>query len=241
MGEKMRLDKYLSNMGKGSRSELRVIMKRGVVTVNGKIVKDGAVKVDIIKDSVAFEGIEVPYIPFVYLMLNKPQGVISATEDAKLPVVIDLVPEPFRHYDVFPVGRLDIDTEGLLLLTNDGALAHRLLSPKHHVPKQYFAKLASPTAPEAIKAFEAGITLEDGYVCMPAMLQTTSTPDEVLLTIYEGKFHQVKRMFEALGNKVIYLKRMRMGGLQLDESLKLGEMRLLTAEELELIENGEAQ
>ncbi|MBS7525511.1 rRNA pseudouridine synthase [Fusibacter paucivorans] len=241
MGEKMRLDKYLSNMGKGSRSELRVIMKRGVVTVNGKTVKDGSIKVDLAKDNVAFEGVSVPYIPYIYLMLNKPQGVISATEDAKLPVVVDLVPEPFRHYEVFPVGRLDIDTEGLLLLTNDGALAHRLLSPKHHVPKQYFAKLAAPVNPEDTGAFEKGITLEDGYECMPAKLLTTGIADEVLLTIYEGKFHQVKRMFEALGNKVIYLKRMRMGGLQLDESLKLGEMRLLTAEELELIENSEGQ
>jgi 16S rRNA pseudouridine516 synthase len=237
MGEKMRLDKFLSNMGKGSRSELRNIMKRGIVTVNGKTVKDGSLKVDTTKDSVVFDGMTVTYVPFVYLMLNKPQGVISATEDAKLPVVIDLVPEAYRHYDVFPVGRLDIDTEGLLLLTNDGALAHRLLSPKHHVPKRYYAKLEAPVDETYAKAFEVGITLEDGYVCMPARLEAEIASNEVFLTIYEGKFHQVKRMFEALGNKVLYLKRVQMGGLALDEALALGEMRALTAQELEWIEN----
>jgi 16S rRNA pseudouridine516 synthase len=237
MGQTMRLDKCLGNMGKGSRRALKEAFKKGAVMVNGKFVKDGSLKVDPDIDDILFEGEKVIYEPFVYLMLNKPDGYISATEDKHFPVVVDLVPEAYRHYDVFPVGRLDRDTEGLLLLTNDGALTHRLLSPKYHVPKVYFAKLEKDASQAYIEAFEKGITLEDGYVCESAELVIDKeAPDEVLLTIYEGKFHQVKRMFEAMDNKVTYLKRLKMGGLALEPALALGEIKKLTQEDLEKLE-----
>ena len=224
-------------MGKGSRRTLKDAFKKGAVMVNGKFVKDGSLKVDPEIDAILFEGEKVIYEPFVYLMLNKPDGYISATEDKHFPVVIDLVPEEYRHYDVFPVGRLDRDTEGLLLLTNDGALTHRLLSPKYHVPKVYFARLEDEASQAYIEAFKKGITLEDGYGCEPAELVIDmENPREITLTIYEGKFHQVKRMFEAVDNKVTYLKRLMMGGLTLDLALALGEIKKLTPEDLEKLE-----
>jgi len=172
----------------------------------------------------------VIYKEFIYLMLNKPQGYISATNDKMHPTVIDLVPEEFMHYETFPVGRLDIDTEGLLLLTNDGSLSHNLLSPKKHVAKIYFAQVLNEVTSDDITAFENGIELED-FTTLPAKLRQSD--DGYLVTIYEGKFHQIKRMFEAIGNKVTYLKRIKMGGLSLDESLELGEIREITKEEME--------
>ena len=232
MGQKMRVDKFLSNMGKGSRSNLRQIFKSGIVEVNGKKIHDASQKVDVDTDVVLFAGERILYIPYIYLMLNKPSGYVSATEDKKLPVVVDLVPDQYKHYEVFPVGRLDIDTEGLLLLTNDGELTHQLLSPKKHVPKLYEAKLKEPLIDGAEKAFEEGIILEDGYKCLPATLHRTGDALVVQLTIYEGKFHQVKRMFEALDNKVLFLKRLKMGGLELDDALELGAIRALTEDDL---------
>lgn len=228
----MRLDKFLSNSGKGSRKEIKQILKEGTVTVNGKVVKDPACKVDEANDKICIGNLPIIYKPFVYLMLNKPAGYVSAVYDKKLPVVISLVPEEYAHYEVFPVGRLDIDTEGLLILTNDGDLCHRVLSPKSHVDKTYFVQCEKALTDADLISFKDGVTLDDGYKTMSATLCIDSqNPKECLLTIQEGKFHQVKRMMEAIGNKVVYLKRVKMGALSLDESLPLGKIRELTEEE----------
>lgn len=232
----MRLDKFLSNSGKGSRKEIKQILKEGTVTVNGKVVKDPACKVDEANDKICIGNLPIIYKPFVYLMLNKPAGYVSAVYDKKLPVVISLVPEEYAHYEVFPVGRLDIDTEGLLILTNDGDLCHRVLSPKSHVDKTYFVQCENSLTQADVTAFKDGVTLDDGYKTMSAILDIDSdNPTECLLTIQEGKFHQVKRMMEALGNKVVYLKRVKMGALSLDESLALGKIRELTEEEISFL------
>lgn len=233
----MRLDKLLSNSGKGSRKDIKQILKSGTVTVNGKVVTDGATQVDENKDAIIIGKDSVIYQKYIYLMLNKPQGYVSAVYDKKLPVVTELVPEKFRHFEVFPVGRLDIDTEGLLVLTNDGDLCHRVLSPKYHVNKTYFVRCLSPLSEDDSAAFKDGVTLDDGYRTMSANLCIDSAnPHECTLTIQEGKFHQVKRMMEAVGNKVVYLKRLSMGSLCLDENLDLGEIRELTPHEVTMLE-----
>lgn len=242
-----RLDKILSNMGFGSRSEIKKIVKQGRVSVNGKTVADSGVQVKPYEDQLELDGERVIYREFVYLMMNKPQGVISATEDLRDRTVIDLLSREFRIYNPFPVGRLDKDTEGLLLLTNDGKLAHNLLSPRKHVPKMYFAEVAGTVDASDAAAFEAGVTLDDGYVTMPAKLNILSVQGEggqaiskIELTIMEGKFHQVKRMFESVGKKVTFLKRMTMGTLLLDEYLSPGQYRELTETELsELQQHGQ--
>ena len=232
MSKKQRIDKVLSNLGYGSRSELKKICKNGLVKVNGKVINNPGVQVDVENDEIIFNGEKVTYKEFIYLMLNKPDGYISATFDKRDPIVLDLVFEPF------PVGRLDKDTEGLLVLTNDGQLAHRVLSPKKHVPKTYYAKIEGVVTEDDIKAFAKGVTLDDGYETMPAELVILKSDEisEIELTIHEGKFHQVKRMFESVDKKVIYLKRLSMGKLQLDKNLALGEYRELTDEEIKMIE-----
>ncbi|WP_342558742.1 pseudouridine synthase [Metasolibacillus sp. FSL K6-0083] len=233
----MRLDKLLANMGFGSRKEVKQLLKQKAVTVDTVVVKDAALKVDPEAQHIAVFGERVQYIEFIYLMMNKPPGVISATEDDYDKTVIDLL-DPFaQHLKPFPVGRLDKDTEGLLLITNDGQLTHNLLSPKKHVPKTYYAKIAGRVTEEDVKAFAAGVELEDGYVTMPGhlVILTSAEQSEIELTIQEGKFHQVKRMFEAVNKKVTYLKRLSMGPLQLDKNLKLGEYREITEEELALL------
>ena len=237
----MRLDKLLSNMGYGSRREVKVLLKTKAVEVNGVPAKDVSMHVDTDKDRVVVFGEQVIYTEFIYLMMNKPQGVISATEDKKDKTVIDLLDPLAQHFKPFPVGRLDKDTEGLLILTNDGQLTHQLLSPKKHVPKLYFAVIDGRVTEEDITKFREGVTLEDGYLTKPGELTILSSGDisEIELTIMEGKFHQVKRMFEAVGKKVTYLKRMRMGSLQLDETLELGDTRPLTEEELEALQKKE--
>ena len=238
MGEKMRLDKLLSNMGMGSRNEMRDALKYGWVKVNSVVVKNGKEKVDVEKDEILYQGQRVEYRVFTYLMLNKPQNVISATEDSRNKTVIDLLEPPYSKMDLFPVGRLDIDTEGLLLLTNDGVLAHELLSPKKHVPKKYYSKVEGCVTTEDIKAFEEGIPLDDGYICKAALLEiiaTTQTHSEVYVTISEGKFHQIKRMMAHVGKKVVELKRISMGNLSLDETLPLGAYRPLRDEEILLL------
>ncbi|MGX8796046.1 pseudouridine synthase [Fusibacter sp. JL298sf-3] len=235
MGEKMRLDKLLSNMGKGSRTDAKNALKNGYVKVNGETVKLGKTKVDLSDDVVTYLGERIVYEKHTYLMLHKPEGVISATEDNRHQTVIDLLEAPYNQMGLFPVGRLDIDTEGLLLLTNDGGLAHRLLSPKKHVSKRYYARVEGNVDTEAIRAFEAGVVLEDGYKCLPAILEILSCDGkcaETEVVIVEGKFHQVKRMFEAVGAKVTYLKRLEMGALVLDKELPIGAYRRLTDEEL---------
>ncbi|MGM9530314.1 pseudouridine synthase [Intestinibacter sp.] len=238
MHKKQRIDKILSNLGYGSRSELKKLCKNGLVKVNGKVINNPGVQVDVENDEILFDGEKVVYKEFIYLMLNKPNGYISATFDKRDPIVLDLIDKEDLIFEPFPVGRLDKDTEGLLVLTNDGQLAHRVLSPKKHVPKTYYAKVEGVVTEEDIKAFAEGVTLDDGYETMPAELEILKSDNisEIELTIHEGKFHQVKRMFESVGKKVVYLKRLSMGKLKLDEGLALGEYRELTEEEVRMIE-----
>lgn len=238
MHKKQRIDKILSNLGYGSRSELKKLCKSGLVKVNGKVINNPGVQVDVENDEILFDGEKVVYKEFIYLMLNKPDGYISATFDKRDPIVLDLIDKEDLIFEPFPVGRLDKDTEGLLVLTNDGQLAHRVLSPKKHVPKTYYAKIEGVVTEEDVKAFAEGVILDDGYETMPAELEILKSDEisEIELTIHEGKFHQVKRMFESVGKKVVYLKRLSMGKLKLDEGLALGEYRELTEEEVKMIE-----
>jgi 16S rRNA pseudouridine516 synthase len=235
----MRIDKLLSNRGYGSRKEVKSLLKTGAVKVNEKTIKDGKQHINTDEDIVTVYGEEVHYKEFIYLMMNKPQGVISATEDNMHETVIDLLEEEDQLYEPFPVGRLDIDTVGLLIITNDGKLSHQLLSPKKHVPKTYFAKIEGEVTEEDIEQFAKGVTLDDDYETKPGelvILESGST-SEIELTISEGKFHQVKRMFKAVGKRVTFLQRISMGSLALDETLELGEYRELTEEELEKLKN----
>jgi 16S rRNA pseudouridine516 synthase len=235
----MRIDKMLANLGFGSRKEVKGLLKKGAVKVNGEMVKDAKEHIDPNKDKVTINDQEVVYKEFIYLMMNKPAGVISATEDNRDETVIDLLELEDQVYEPFPVGRLDKDTEGLLLITNDGQLAHRLLSPKKHVPKMYFAVIEGEVSEEDVQAFRKGVTLDDGYETKPGELTILKSGlmSDIELTITEGKFHQVKRMFQAVGKRVVYLKRMTMGTLKLDETLELGEYRELTDEEIEELMN----
>lgn len=237
----MRLDKLLSNMGYGSRKEIKVLLKSKAVEVNGDFAKDVSMHVDTDKDQIIVFGEQVVYTEFIYLMMNKPPGVISATEDKKDKTVIDLLDPLAQHFKPFPVGRLDKDTEGLLILTNDGHLTHQLLSPKKHVPKLYFAVIDGHVTEEDVMKFREGVILDDGYFTKPGDLTVLKSGEisEIELTIMEGKFHQVKRMFEAVGKKVTYLKRMSMGSLQLDTTLELGDYRPLTPEELNALQQKE--
>ncbi|MBO0468185.1 pseudouridine synthase [Enterococcus plantarum] len=234
----MRLDKFLAETGVGSRKEAKQLLKKNLVTVNDEIVKDGKTQIDEKQDIIKFAGEELTYQKYYYYLLHKPQGVISATEDKWDQTVIDLLKDEDYREDIFPVGRLDKDTEGLLLLTNDGQLAHQLLSPKKHVDKEYFAIIQGIVTEEDIRHFAAGFALTDKEQVKPSELiiesvDETNEQSKIRLTIQEGKFHQVKRMFEAVDKKVVYLKRLRMGSLWLDEELILGEYRTLTEEELE--------
>lgn len=233
----MRIDKVLSNLGYGSRKDVKKLLKDGAVKVNSVIVKDAKQHVDPKNDTVTLNGEEIQYKEFIYLMMNKPPGVISATEDNRDETVIDLLEVEDLVFEPFPVGRLDKDTEGLLLITNDGQLSHRLLSPKKHVPKTYFAVIEGEVTDEDIEAFGNGVTLDDGYETKPGelVILNSGLTSDIELTITEGKFHQVKRMFQAVGKRVVYLKRLSMGPLKLDETLELGEYRELTDEELEML------
>lgn len=236
MKDLMRLDKYLADMGIGTRSEVKVLIKKRRVQVNNEVINDPNRKITLGVDSVCFDGREVSYVHYEYYMLNKPAGVLSATEDKRSKTVIDLITTSKRK-DLFPVGRLDKDTEGLLLITNDGDLAHSLLSPKKHVDKEYYAKVEGRVTAADIDTFAKGLQVDEDFLAMPAKLTILSQGEisEVTLIIQEGKFHQVKRMFEAVGKKVIYLKRLSMGPLQLDETLQPGEYREVTKEELALL------
>ncbi|MEW9077286.1 pseudouridine synthase [Terrisporobacter glycolicus] len=238
MAKKLRIDKILSNLGYGSRAEIKVYCKKGLVKVNDKVISNPGTQVDTDDDKIEFNNEVVRYREFVYIMMNKPDGYLSATFDKRDPIVLDLIDASYLTFEPFPVGRLDKDTEGLLVLTNDGQLAHRVLSPKKHVPKTYYAKIEGIVTEEDVKAFEKGVTLDDGYETMPSQLKILESGEtsEIELTIHEGKFHQVKRMFESVSKKVVYLKRLSMGKLKLDETLDLGEYRELTDEEVKLIE-----
>lgn len=239
MKDVQRLDKVLSNFGFGSRSEIRLMAKSGVIKVDGMVVKDCSMHVCPDKNVIAVGEETLNYRKYIYLMMNKPAGVISATQDNKLRTVLDILPDEFTCFDLFPAGRLDIDTEGLLLLTNDGQLAHEILSPKNHVPKKYYALVEGVVDSDIKEKFAEGVLLDDGYKTMPAELFIIKEGhrSEVELVLHEGKFHQVKRMFEAVGKKVLFLKRIQMGGLALDEHLGLGDCRELTSEEVRQIKN----
>lgn len=233
-----RLDKVLSNLGYGSRKEIKQAVRNGLIEVNGELVKDNGMQVDPEKDRIIANGEEIFYRKNIYLMMNKPDGVVSATFDNRDETVVDLLEVEHQVFNPFPIGRLDKDTVGLLLLTNDGELNHRLISPKWKVDKIYYAKIDKKVTEDDVKKFKKGITLDDGYLCKEAkleILEATEEGSEVMLTIQEGKFHQVKRMFEAVSKSVVYLKRVEFGTLKLDEDLEEGEYRELTEEEINIL------
>ena len=231
----MRLDKYLCETGFGTRSQVKDLLKKGQVMVNGEVVKKPELNINETTDQILCQGKKASYQKNIYLMLHKPAGVVSATEDNREKTVLDLVRPEDRKNGLFPVGRLDKDTEGLLLLTDDGELAHRLLSPKKHVDKTYYAKIDGQVTEEHVKQFREGLDIGDEKKTLPAVLTIllSGPVSEIEVTIHEGRFHQIKRMFEAVGCKVTYLKRLSMGSLVLDETLPPEEYRPLTEAELE--------
>jgi 16S rRNA pseudouridine516 synthase len=265
----MRLDKFLANQGAGSRKQVKDLLKQGLITVNGEVVSRPETKVEPETDTIALEGIPFQYATFHYFMLHKPAGCVSATNDNVNRTVLDLLDPKDRVKDLFPVGRLDKDTEGLLLLTNDGQLAHRLLSPGKHVDKTYYVELEKPISEADVAAFAEGIDIGDEDLTLPASLETVNLMTDTLtekdfvedisvadssisdnslkslhckeavvavkVTIHEGRFHQIKRMFHARNNEVVYLKRLSMGSLVLDESLPAGSYRRLTGEEVQAL------
>lgn len=233
----LRLDKYLADMQIGTRSQVKELIKKGCVLTNGKKAAKPEMKIDTQADEVLVNGEAVGYVAFEYYMLHKPAGVLSAARDKKAQTVLDLIKDRNRK-DLFPVGRLDKDTEGLLLITNDGKLAHELLAPKKHVDKTYYARVKGKMGKQEIALFHAGIKINEDFTALPALMDILSydadaDTSEVEVTIHEGKFHQIKKMFEALQSEVLYLKRLRMGPLQLDQSLQPGEYRRLTLQEVE--------
>lgn len=233
-----RLDKVLANLGYGTRKEVKAVVKEGRVQVDGKAIFDSSMQIDPEITELTIDGEDVNYRKYIYIMLNKPEGVVSATFDNYDETVIDLLDPELQAFNPFPVGRLDKDTVGLLLITNDGELNHRLISPKWHVDKVYFAQIDKPVSLEDVKAFEKGITLDDGYRCLPAKLEILSSTDDgsdVLVTIQEGKFHQVKRMFQSVQKDVVFLKRIKFGEIKLDEKLNEGDYRELSKDEIEIL------
>ncbi len=233
----MRLDKYLAEMGAGTRSEVKKLVRAGRVTINGAVAEKPEQKVDPETDTVCLDGEALLYVAYEYYLFHKPAGCVSATEDKIHKTVMDYLTDTLRD-DLFPVGRLDIDTEGLLLITNDGALAHELLSPAHHVKKTYYARVAGRVTEEDTRLFQQGVDIGEEKLTKPAelVILTSGEESEIELTITEGKFHQVKRMFQAVGKEVVYLKRLSMGPLTLPETLLPGEYRALTQEELMLLQ-----
>lgn len=236
----MRLDKLLANHGLGTRKEVKGLIRKGYVTVNGIIVKKDDVKVDYQKDKIIVDGELIEYRPYVYLMLNKPAGYVSATKDNVHPTVLELI-DGYENYDLFPVGRLDIDTEGLLLITNDGDFSHKLMAPSRQHAKVYYAKISGIMDQDDINQFKHGIIIDTGYHCKPAnltILEQNAEGCEVQIEIFEGKFHQVKKMVAACGKEVTYLKRLSIRNLQLDRSLAQGDFRELSSQELvDLMDN----
>lgn len=237
MNKFIRLDKYLADIRIGTRREVKKYIKQGKVRVNNEVIKDSAYKVDINNNKVYFEQKPLTYSEYIYIMLNKPAGIVSATKDNFDRTVLDLIEKKYQQ-ELFPVGRLDKDSEGLLLLTNDGDLAHNLLSPKNKVPKVYYVEVDGKVIKSHILQFREGIKINSDFITLPAELEIieSSETSKALITIHEGKFHQVKRMFKALGIKVTYLKRISMGRLKLDNRLKLGEYRHLTKSEVDLLD-----
>ena len=236
----MRIDKFISELGVASRKEAAKIAKSGGVLVDGVPVKDLSKHIDPDLQKITFQGRELSYSKYVYVMLNKPEGYVSATEDSKLPVVTELLDEELQKRELFPVGRLDKDTVGLMILTNNGTLAHLLLSPKRHVAKKYYFESAEALSENAEELFEKGITLRDGYECKSAKIELDEGRKSGIITLTEGKYHQIKRMIASFDNKVTYLKRITFADIPLDESLSEGDWRYLTKdEERELISKAE--
>ena len=236
---KIRIDKYLADMGAGSRTEIKDDIRKGLVYINGNKVKSAGEKADTLNDEVTYKENIIKYIEFEYILLNKPAGVVSATEDRKEKTVLDIIDS--KRKDLFPVGRLDKDTEGLLLITNDGLLAHNLLAPKKHVDKKYYVETDGPLNEDNVRLFKNGIKVDDEFTAKEADLQILSSGDKgskAYLTIREGKYHQVKRMMEAVGNTVTYLKRISMGPLTLPEDMETGTSRMLTDSEINMLKGG---
>ncbi|MBR3680634.1 MAG: rRNA pseudouridine synthase [Clostridia bacterium] len=231
----MRIDKLISEMGIASRKESSLAAKRGMILVNGTPVRDASTHVDPERDTVEYAGRKINYGKFVYVMLNKPAGYVSATEDSRLPVVTSLLPEELQKRELFPVGRLDRDTVGLMILTNDGALAHTLLSPKHHVEKEYYFTADEPMREGVESEFSDGVTLADGYECKSAVIVLDPDRRGGKITLTEGKYHQIKRMVAACDNRVTYLERISFAGIPLDPTLKRGTWRYLTDGEISLL------
>ena len=233
--EKQRLDKIIASTGKWSRKEVKNLIRHGQVLVDGLPAAGPEEKADPEAAEIVVNGERLTYQRYTWIMLNKPAGYLSATEDGRGKTVLDLLAQELRRQGLFPVGRLDKDTEGLLLLTNEGGLAHDLLSPRHHVDKVYYARVAGHLTEEDCQAFAAGMTLDDGLVCQSAVLEILSAGEEseAHVTLREGKFHQVKRMLAYRGKPVLYLERVKMGNLTLDPDLPMGEYRFWTAEEVE--------
>jgi 16S rRNA pseudouridine516 synthase len=235
-----RLDKVLSNLGYGTRKEVKALVKEGLIEVDDIIVKDSGIKVNTDNSEIKISGEIVNYREYIYLIMNKPSGVVSATFDNYDETVVDLLEPEHQAFKPFPVGRLDKDTVGLLLLTNDGELNHRLISPKWHVDKVYYAEIDKMVKEKDVEAFKLGITLDDGYKCLPAelkILESNENGARVQVTIQEGKFHQVKRMFNSLEKNVVYLRRIKFGPIDLDLKLEEGEYRELSEEEVESLKN----
>lgn len=233
----MRLDRFLSECAVATRSEAKKAIRAGAVSINGVGVRQGDASVDPDTDAVFFRGERVIYRKYIYVLLNKPDGYVSATDDGKEKTVLDLLPEQMSKQGVFPCGRLDKNTLGLMLLTNNGELAHRLLSPKNHVEKKYAFRSKLPLDPEDVKRFEAGLTLEDGYVTKPAKIELDEGLSSGVITLHEGKYHQIKRMLEALSNKITYLERISFADLTLEGSgLARGEWRYLDEGEIAALE-----
>lgn len=229
----MRIDKFLSVTGKATRTEAKKAIRAKSVAVNGVAVRSADMHIDPLVDKVTFLGELIEYREHTYIMMNKPDGVVSATEDGRDKTVIDLLPSNIKSDNLFPCGRLDKNTLGLMLITDNGDLAHELLSPRSHVTKSYRFKAADPISESDAKRFEKGVTLADGYVTMPAKIELFGNGDEGIITLKEGKYHQIKRMLGALDNKIIYLERITFGPLTLDENLGRGEWRYLTEGEIE--------
>ena len=233
----MRLDKYLSLAGVASRTETSKAVRGGEVLVNGVPAKKADMQVDPDTVQVTFKGQPVTYRQFTYILLHKPDGVVSATEDGRDRTVLDLLPAEIPKANLFPCGRLDKNTLGLMLITDNGALGHRLLAPKSHVSKEYYFRSKYPVAAEDAARFENGLVLEDGYETKPARIALAGDGSEGVITLVEGKYHQIKRMLEALDNKIVYLERIRFGPLSLDPTLGRGEWRYLTEEEIKSLES----
>lgn len=237
---KLRIDKFLADMGVGTRAAIKNDIRKKLVTINGETVKSPDAKADTEKDVITYCGKEIKYLEFEYFIMNKPSGVISATEDRSQKTVLDLITDSSRK-DLFPVGRLDKDTEGLLLITNDGMLAHELLSPKKHVDKVYHVETDGLLTDEHVRLFREGLDVEGDFTAKEAVLEileSSESGSKAELTIHEGKFHQVKRMMEAVGNTVTYLKRLSMGPLKLPDDLKCGEYRRLSETEINMLKGG---